>query len=446
MGTSSGDSEEVGQDSVVEMDNATSVLHKIAHLYAEQLMSDICLVVGDNRYPAHRVILCASSEVFQVMLMNPEWNECKKSVIELKEDPLCTEIFPQFLKYLYVGQVRISLQTVMPMLALADKYDIKDLVQLCVSYMLKHGAKAATQGYLVSWLQYAINFDPYHQEVTRACQKFLKWNLNLVADSVDFVDLDVNILVLLLQQNDLVLSSEFELYVYLERWLLHKKSQLYADESLTDEERLQALQQYIEATVVHIRFPMCSTKDLANLLLRPALVQYHRSFFVDRTSIGLCYHSGKERRLAEIRRNARDRLQFTPRLYTTDTNCLSLTMPEFQKIEDFKNFVGYLFAKSNLQDAPQDEQQITWELDFFPRGIRYNRAKIINVYNFGGSSTADTIPEAVLKTVRLRVTFKEDLKGEHKFKVRGGKWKLLATLIYSLVSLSLPLSIRSVCL
>lgn len=107
------------------MNNATSVLHKIANLYAEQLMSDICLVVGNNRYPAHRVILCASSEVFQVMLMNPEWNECRESVIELKEEPFCAEVFPQFLKYLYVGQIRISLPAVMPMLALADKYNIK---------------------------------------------------------------------------------------------------------------------------------------------------------------------------------------------------------------------------------------------------------------------------------------------------------------------------------
>lgn len=424
MGTSTGDPESSttttsDHDNVVEMDNATSVLHKIANLYAEQLMSDICLVVGNNRYPAHRVILCASSEVFQVMLMNAEWNESKKSVIELKEDPSCSDVFPQFLKYLYVGNIRISLQTVMPMLALADKYNIKDLVQLCVAYMLKHGATAATQGYLISWLQYAINFNPYHQEVTRACQKLLKWNLNLVADSVDFVELDVHILVVLLQQNDLVLSSEFELFVYLERWLLHKKTQLWADESLAEEERATAMRQYIEATVVHIRFPMCSTKDLANLLLRPSLVQLHKSFFVDRTSIGLCYHAGKTNRLAEVRQSARDQLQFTPRLYTTDTNCLSLTMPEFQKIEDYQNFVGCLFAKGSLQDVAQEEQ-VTWELDFYPRGIRYNRAKIINVYNFGGGN-ADTIPEAVLKTVRLRVTFKEDLKGEHKFKVsRGG--------------------------
>lgn len=57
--------------------------------------------------------------------MNPEWNECRESVIELKEEPCCVEVFPQFLKYLYVGQIRISLTAVMPMLALADKYNIK---------------------------------------------------------------------------------------------------------------------------------------------------------------------------------------------------------------------------------------------------------------------------------------------------------------------------------
>jgi len=31
-------------------------------------MSDICLVVGGTEYPAHRLILCASSEVFQVWI------------------------------------------------------------------------------------------------------------------------------------------------------------------------------------------------------------------------------------------------------------------------------------------------------------------------------------------------------------------------------------------
>lgn len=58
-----------------QMNNSKSVLVKIANLYAEQLMSDICLVVGENRYPAHRVILCASSEVFQVSNIHYKQNK-----------------------------------------------------------------------------------------------------------------------------------------------------------------------------------------------------------------------------------------------------------------------------------------------------------------------------------------------------------------------------------
>lgn len=78
--------------------------------------------------------------------------------------------------------------------------------------MLKHISKAATQGHLVSWLHYTISFSPYHQEVSDALQRFLKWNLDIVADSQDFPDIDGNILIVLLQQNDLVLSNEYVLF------------------------------------------------------------------------------------------------------------------------------------------------------------------------------------------------------------------------------------------
>lgn len=85
-------------------------------------------------------------------------------------------------------------------------------MQLCVDYMLKHISKAATQGFLVSWLHYTISLSPYHQEVTEALQRFLKWNLDIVAESKDFLDMDVNILIVLLQQNDLVLRNEYDLF------------------------------------------------------------------------------------------------------------------------------------------------------------------------------------------------------------------------------------------
>jgi BTB/POZ domain len=54
---------EVNDANEVEIGDQQSVLLKVAGLYASHLLSDINLVVGENQYPAHRVILSASSEV-----------------------------------------------------------------------------------------------------------------------------------------------------------------------------------------------------------------------------------------------------------------------------------------------------------------------------------------------------------------------------------------------
>lgn len=183
-------------NSTDEIGDQQSLLLKVAGLYATHLMSDIILLVGENRFPAHRVILSASSEVFQCMLMNPQWQESKESIITLKEDPLSCRVFPKFLKYLYTGQVRVSVDSAMPLLSLADKYNIKDLIVLCRDYMLRNIALAGRQGFLISWLQYSLSFN-YHLHLSNELKNFLRLNVDIVGYSRDFVDLDPNNLVVL---------------------------------------------------------------------------------------------------------------------------------------------------------------------------------------------------------------------------------------------------------
>ncbi|KAJ8953748.1 hypothetical protein NQ318_015404 [Aromia moschata] len=56
------------------IDNSENILKVLNKLYAEKEMCDVLLKVGNNQFAAHRLILCASSDVFQVMLMRPEWS------------------------------------------------------------------------------------------------------------------------------------------------------------------------------------------------------------------------------------------------------------------------------------------------------------------------------------------------------------------------------------
>lgn len=48
--------------------------------------------------------------------------------------------------------------------------------------------------------------------VFQVCQNFVKWNLELVAETTDFGNFEPEILVSLLQQNDLVIHNEMTLY------------------------------------------------------------------------------------------------------------------------------------------------------------------------------------------------------------------------------------------
>lgn len=65
-----------------------------------------------------------------------------------------------------------------------------------------------------------------------------------------------------------------------------------------------------------------------------------------------------------------------------------------------------------------DIDNYRWDIDFFPRGVRYGKAQIINVYNYNTNFAPSLeIPEVLLRTVRLSVTCKSSLETDQRFMV-----------------------------
>lgn len=235
--------------------------------------------------------------------------------------------------------------------------------------------------------------------------------------------------------------NHFEFFRYISKWLLHKRDVIAQEESLTDEEKQQHTLQMVEAVISHIRMGMMTPKEIALFILMP-VVNLHKSYFFDRMAIGMSFHAGHEDVVAKIRNSESGALQFTPRLYTNDVWGLSMTVNEFEKIINYEMFVACFFSQSNLAEYNQEgnikfilvkyvlkmiilkfcfvDPLVAWEVDFFPRGIRFNRAKLINVYTI---PTAFEIPETCLRTVRLRVTCRENFRTDQKFKVMSNQLK-----------------------
>ncbi|XP_052758134.1 BTB/POZ domain-containing protein 17 [Galleria mellonella] len=378
----------------LEVDNSKSVLLKIATLYAEQLMSDLTLQVAGVEYPAHRLILCASSEVFQVMLMNREWSEWRESRIILQETPTAASVFPHFLKYFYTGQIRISHQTVLPVLSLADKYNVKDLVSLCLGYMSQHIAQAAKRGQLIAWMQYTMACG--HNEVAKACQNFVKWNLEWVWSDSELGELEGETLVHLLQQSDLVLHNEMSLYEFVVRWLNKQRERLNSSELSASEKKLH-WESLVPAVFSHVRFPMMCPKQLAKLLLCP-LTQEHKDFFMERMAIAMSYQSGQYERVYEVQQTEAGRELFTPRLYTEDTWGSVLAVDNFHSLPCYHTRTFIFSTRPAIADVAPHDKLLEWTVDLYPKGVWFRKSLLI-VW----AGTYD-VPEVVLRTVRISIT------------------------------------------
>lgn len=378
----------------LEVDNSKSVLLKIATLYAEQLMSDLTLEVAGVGYPAHRLILCASSEVFQVMLMNREWSEWRESRIVLQETPSAASVFPHFLKYFYTGQIRISYHTVLPVLSLADKYNVKDLVTLCLSYMSQHIAQAAKRGQLIAWMQYTMGCG--HNDVAKACQNFVKWNVEWVWSEAALAELEGDTLVQLLQHTDLVLHNEITLYQFVVRWLNKQREKLDRTD-LNEAEKKLHWESLVAAVFSHIRFPMMCPNQLAKLLLCP-LTQEHKDFFMERMAIAMSYQSGQYERVAEVQQTEAGRMLFTPRLYTEDTWGSILAVDNFHSLPCYHTRTFIFSTRPTMSDVPPHDKLLEWTVDLYPKGVWFKKSLLI-VW----AGTYD-VPEVVLRTVRISIT------------------------------------------
>ena len=68
------------------------------------------------------------------MFMDSKWTESQEKKIVLKESTACAAVFQTFLKYLYTGKVCVDFANVIPLLQLADKYNVTDLLKVSRSY------------------------------------------------------------------------------------------------------------------------------------------------------------------------------------------------------------------------------------------------------------------------------------------------------------------------
>lgn len=90
--------------------------------------------------------------------------------LELIEEQMCVAVFPRFLKFLYGCNIKLNLENSLPILVLADKYNVSDLQNVCISFACIHIIpKLQLKDVFYVWFQYATKC--YHRRLVHSCIK-----------------------------------------------------------------------------------------------------------------------------------------------------------------------------------------------------------------------------------------------------------------------------------
>ena len=104
-------------------------------LLLDESIKDVELVLGEKRFPAHKVILAANSPVFHRMFSH-QMKESLSKEVEIKEvDP---EVFEQLLKYMYTKKVGKFKEFAGELLIVANRYEMEDFKLICERVLMKN--------------------------------------------------------------------------------------------------------------------------------------------------------------------------------------------------------------------------------------------------------------------------------------------------------------------
>ena len=77
---------------------------------------------------------------------------------------------------------------------------------------------------VVSWYQFTTNCG--YKDVAKLCLNFIKWNFDLVSESIDWPNLELDSLIQVLASSDLVTLQEVQVFRSVERWLGARRQEM----------------------------------------------------------------------------------------------------------------------------------------------------------------------------------------------------------------------------
>ncbi|KAL3078335.1 hypothetical protein niasHT_032741 [Heterodera trifolii] len=232
------------------------------HLLDTAKLADAYFLVGDGKelLSAHKIILVSASEVFEAMFRFDSQNgKAENEIINyffafasvdnpVEVPDVEAAAFKGMLSFIYADDLsELNGDNAMAVLCAADKYGIDGLISHCVQIPIQNLPNV----FLAHAKARLFNFEDFSNK----CLRYICQNATTLFHSEEFLQIDQNFLCEMFERDQLVVSSEFELWQAALRWADEKCRQNAIECSA--ENRRDAL----GSALFEIRFPLILTKD-----------------------------------------------------------------------------------------------------------------------------------------------------------------------------------------
>lgn len=198
-------------DSNFKMENHSErCLRTMAEYFESQQLTDVVIIAGDKRISAHRLVLSANCEYFAAMFTN-KLRETTQDEIELKE--IDGNSLAALIKYFYTGTIELLEDNIEALLATASLLQLKYIVDACCQFLIKELHPSNCLG--------IKKFADIHgcAQLLEKSNDYTNEHFMEVIKNQEYLALSVEDVTLLLQSDDLNVSTEESVFDALLKWL-----------------------------------------------------------------------------------------------------------------------------------------------------------------------------------------------------------------------------------
>ena len=200
------------------------LLSKCAQFREEGEFIDVRLKVGEDVFPAHRIVLAANSDYFHAMFAHG-MKESNQEVIKLKDESISAAALKIVMDSIYSGDLYVNDENVFDVLLAADHLQVTRVVEQCCNYLQTEFVQLRFD--VQTYCRICTIADQHGlAELQEATQRQMASMYKEVCESEEFLThIDADQLSNLLSRDDLSAPSETFVFKSVMQWIKYKKEE-----------------------------------------------------------------------------------------------------------------------------------------------------------------------------------------------------------------------------